>query len=367
MTIEGMEPASWNLLTLLDSSPGLRSLSETLSELADEGVPVVVGTADLKYSNGLVGFEERHPDRFVQFGISEQHMVSAAAGMASVGLYPYIATFASFLALLCCEQIRTDIAYTGLPVRLIGHHAGITLGFYGTSHHACEDLAIMRSMADLNVLAPADDVTLSAALRATATLNEPMYIRIGRGREPRIYQPGMIDFRLGQAIVHDHGSDLTIFATGSMVAPALDAARVLRGEKFSVGVVDVHTIKPLDRTTILEVASEATHLMTVEEHSVIGGLGGAVAEVLSDVGASVPLYRHGIPDLYSLIGPPTHLYRYYGLDTAGIAERGRAIIENKPVRVAARDPDRARSSRPRHTQYNGVQLNSPTIPFRAAE
>lgn len=343
MTIQGLQRESWHLMSLLDSSPGLRALGETLSDLADEGVPVAVGTADLKYSNGLVVFEQRHPERFVQFGISEQNMVSAAAGMASAGVYPYVATFASFLALLCCEQIRTDIAYTGLPVRLIGHHAGITLGFYGTSHHACEDLAIMRSIADLNVLAPADDVTLSAALRATATLEEPIYIRIGRGREPRVYEPGAIDFTLGQAIVHGIGSDLTILATGSMVAPALDAAQVLRSEDRSIGVVDVHTLKPLDRTTILDVAGSTARLMTVEEHSVIGGLGGAVAEVLSDEGAGVPLHRHGIPDVYSLIGPPTHLYRYYGLDADGIAERCRALIEGTPVPVAAPDPDRVRA------------------------
>jgi transketolase len=347
MTIEGLHRDSWHLMTLLDSSPGLRALGETLADLADDGVPVAVGTADLKYSNGLVGFERRHPDRFVQFGISEQNMVSAAAGMASAGVYPYVATFASFLALLCCEQIRTDVAYTGLPVRLIGHHAGITLGFYGTSHHACEDLAIMRSIADLNVLAPADDVTLSAALRATASLQEPIYIRIGRGREPRVYDAS-IDFTLGRAIVHDVGRDLTIFATGSMVSPALDAARALRGEGRSVGVVDVHTIKPLDRDTILDVAASSARLMTVEEHSVLGGLGGAVAELIAEQGAGVPLHRHGIPDVYSLIGPPTHLYRYYGLDADGIAERCRALIDGRAVPVAAPDPDRMRAGGPAH-------------------
>jgi hypothetical protein len=140
---------SWHLLMLLDQAPGLHALADTLADLADEGRPVVACTADLKYSNGLVRFKQRHPERFFQFGISEQSMVSAAAGMAAAGLRPYVATFASFLALLCCEQIRTDVAYTGLPVRLVGHHAGITLGFYGTSHHATEDLAIMRAIAGL--------------------------------------------------------------------------------------------------------------------------------------------------------------------------------------------------------------------------
>lgn len=181
--IRGGREGSWQLTSLLAKAPGLEVLAETLSEMTDEGLPIMVATADLKYSNGLIRYQERHPDRFLQFGISEQNMVSAAAGMAANGLQPYVATFASFLSLLCAEQVRTDVAYTRLPVRLIGHHAGIALGFYGTSHHATEDLAIMRSMANMTVLAPADANQLAALLRATATLPGPAYIRIGRGRE----------------------------------------------------------------------------------------------------------------------------------------------------------------------------------------
>ena len=341
MTTPTLHQDSWHLMTLLDGSPGLRALGDTLADLVDEGLPIVAGTADLKYSNGLVRFQERHPNRFTQFGISEQNMVSAAAGMASTGLYPYVATFASFLALLCCEQIRTDVAYTGLPVRLIGHHAGITLGFYGTSHHATEDLAIMRSIADLSVIAPADATALAAALRATATIDQPLYFRIGRGREADVYADSGIEFELGRAIVHYRGSDITFIATGSMVAPSLEAAAALRAEGRSVGVIDMHTIKPLDAARILDTAGSTGRLMTVEEHSVLGGLGGAVAEVLTEAGAAVPLYRHGIPDVYSLIGPPTHLYRYYGLDADGIAVRARALLDGTQVPVAAPDPDRA--------------------------
>jgi transketolase len=332
---------SWQLLSLLDGSPGLKVLADTLADLVDEGLPIVVGTADLKYSNGLVRFQQRHPDRFIQFGISEQNMVSAAAGIASTGLHPYVATFASFLALLCCEQIRTDIAYTGLPVRLIGHHAGITLGFYGTSHHATEDLAIMRSVAELTVIAPADAAALGAALRATARLERPLYFRIGRGREPDVYTNRPLQFELGRGIVHARGADITLIATGTMVAPTLDAAAVLAAEGRSVGVIDMHTLKPLDRDVILDAAGSSARLMTIEEHSTIGGLGGAVAEALADAGVGVPLYRHGIPDVYSLIGPPTRLYRYYGLDVAGIADRARALITGSPAPIAASDPDRA--------------------------
>src|SRR3954452_3963634 len=218
MTSSALHQDSWHLHSILEGAPGLKVLADTLADLVDEGHPIVVGTADLKYSNGLWRFQERHPDRFTQFGISEQNMVTAAAGMATAGLIPYVSTFASFLALLCAEQIRTDVAYTNLPVRLIGHHAGITLAFYGTSHHATEDLAIMRSLANLSVVAPADAPSLSSALRATVNHPGPIYFRIGRGREPDVYPSGAA-FTLGRAIPHDAGADLTIAATGSMVSP----------------------------------------------------------------------------------------------------------------------------------------------------
>lgn len=326
MTAGELRDGSWHLHTVLDQAPGLHALANTLSDLVEEGHPIVAATADLKYSNGLVNFQRRHPDRFFQFGVSEQNMVSAAAGMASAGLRPHVATFASFLALLCCEQIRTDVAYTGLPVRLIGHHAGITLGFYGTSHHATEDLAIMRSIAGLEVVAPADAVQLSQALRAYAAHDGPVYFRIGRGREPDVYGPTDDAFTRGRAIRHSEGTDMTLIATGSMLHPTLAAAEALQAEGFSAGVIDMHTIKPLDRDAVLD-AAKAANVMTVEEHSAIGGLGGAVAEVLADEGCATRLYRHGLPDEPSLIGPPLDLYRHYGLDAAGIAAKARAVHE----------------------------------------
>ena len=313
---------------LLEQAPGLRTLADTLCDLVDQGYPVVACTADLKYSNGLVGFQERHPERFFQFGISEQNMVTAAAGLATTGLRPYVATFASFLALLCCEQIRTDIAYTNLPVRLIGHHTGITLGFYGTSHHATEDIAITRSMSNMVVVAPADAASLAAALRATAASDGPVYFRIGRGRDPDVYMNG-VDFELGRAISHGQGSGLTIIATGSMVHPALAAAEALRSHGHSVGTLDMHTIKPLDTQAVLAAAAASPLLMTVEEHNVLGGLGGAVAEVLTAAGNGVRLHRHGLRDEYAPVGPPTHLYRHFRLDAEGIEHEALAFLEGR--------------------------------------
>ena len=316
---------SWHYRQVNARAPGLGFLSNALIDLVRDGHPVVVGTGDLQYSNGLVRFAAAYPERFIQFGISEQNMVSAAAGLASTGLYPYVATFASFLALLACEQIRTDVAYSAFPVRLIGHHAGIALGFYGTSHHATEDIAIMRSIADLVVIAPADGPQLAAAIKATVTHPQPIYFRIGRGQEPVVY-PAEVRFALGKGVVHYEGDALTVIACGTMVRPAIEAVGALRAAGRSVGLIDMPTIKPIDRDAILAAASRARCLLTVEEHNVLGGLGGAVAEVLADAGMPARLVRHGIPDEYSPVAPPTHLYRHYRLDAAGIESVARELL-----------------------------------------
>lgn len=308
---------SWQYRALNAINPGLDYLSKGLIALTEAGHPVVAGSADLQYSNGLNRFAEAYPDRYVQFGISEQNMVSAAAGLATCGHMPFVATFASFLGLLCCEQIRMDVAYTRLPVRLIGHHTGISLGFYGTSHHATEDISTTRAIAGLTVVSPADGPQLTAAIKASADWPEPIYFRIGRGRDPQVYADDT-PFVFGRAIVHSQGSDLNIIACGITLHAALEAAASLNAEGYSVGVIDMPTIKPLDREAVLAVAGRASVVLTVEEHNVLGGLGSAVAEVLAEAGTGTRLVRHGIYDEYSLIAPPTALYQHYQLDGAGI-------------------------------------------------
>lgn len=321
-----LSPDSWQYRALNAVNPGLSYLSDALIELAAAGHPVVAGSADLQYSNGLNRFAQAYPDRYVQFGISEQNMVSAAAGLATTGMMPFVATFASFLGLLCCEQIRMDVAYTKLPVRLIGHHTGISLGFYGTSHHATEDISTMRALAGLTVVSPADGPQLASAIKASVDWPEPIYFRIGRGRDPQVYEDG-VPFEFGRAIVHSSGSDLNIIACGITVHAALAAAEQLRGEGLSVGVIDMPTIKPLDHDAVLAAAGKSRVLMTVEEHNVLGGLGSAVAEVLADAGTGTRLRRHGIYDEYSLIAPPTTLYAHYKLDADGIADVARATLQ----------------------------------------
>ncbi|HEV7254356.1 MAG TPA: transketolase C-terminal domain-containing protein [Mesorhizobium sp.] len=300
-------------------------LGEELADLAETDDRIVVATADLANSSRTRDFASRHPGRFIDFGIAERNMITAAAGMASCGLIPYVATFASFCGILGAEAIRTDCAYPRMPVRIIGHHSGISMGFYGTSHHSLEDIGMMRTIADLTVVCAADANQLRAILRASVDHPGAMYIRLGRGRDPEVYSEVPADFVFGKATKLRDGRDLTIIATGSEVHASLGAAAALEAEGWSVRVLDMHTIKPLDVEAILSAAAETGAILTVEEHNVLGGLGGAVAEVIAGE-FSIPFRRHGIADQYSLIGPPAALYTHYGLDAPGVTKMAREML-----------------------------------------
>src|ERR1700759_4251995 len=304
---------------------------KVLAAMADEDPDIVVITADMKFSNMTVHFEQAHPERFVNVGISEQHMVSMAAGMASVGMKPYIGAFAPFVGLLAGEQIRTDLAYPGLPVRILAHHAGIAIGFYGTSHPATEDLGLMPSIANMTVVCPCDATATEAALRQTADLPGPVYFRLGRGRDVDVYDSLPAGaWRFGEAAVLREGDDLTIVANGITVSAALEAAKSLAGEGIEATVIDAHTVRPFEGpgATIAEHAKRSGKLLVAEEHNVVGGVASACAEALVEHGAAgVKLARIGMPpDEYSLIGPPTHLYGHYGMDAAGIEARARELL-----------------------------------------
>ena len=303
-------------------------LGEELADLADRDPRIVVLTADLASANRTKDFKLRHPDRFFDFGIAEKNMITAASGMASAGLVPYAATFAAFSAILAAEQIRTDCAYPRMPVRVIGHHAGMSMGFYGTSHHALEDLGMLRTIAELTVVCAADANHLRAVLRASVDHPGAMYIRLGRGRDPEVYPEVPRDFRIGEAKTLRDGKDLTIITNGTMLRPTLDAAAALAAEGISARVLDMHTIKPLDAAAIRRAAGETGAILSVEEHNVTGGLGSAIAEVLVDSGR-VPFRRHGVPDEFVPVGPPAALYAHYRLDAAGIAAVARELLQDR--------------------------------------
>jgi transketolase len=324
------DPASWDLATSARLATAAVA-GQVLADLADRDDRIVVLTADLKFSNRTDAFAARHPQRFFNVGIAEQHMVSMAAGLATLGYVPYVATFASFAGLLCAEQIRTDLAYPHLPVRLLAHHAGISLGFYGTSHHATEDLALMRSIAGLTVICPCDATATARLLEATVDLPGPVYVRLGRGREPDVYQADSPLPKLGSLAVLRDGGDLTIVANGVTVAAALEAAAQLAGEGIDAAVLDAHTVRPFDAATLCRYAERTRRLLVAEEHNVVGGVASACADALVDNEISgVLLHRAGLPaDEYALIGPPTHLYSHYQLDAAGLATRARALAARR--------------------------------------
>ncbi len=322
------DPDSWDLAA---SERMNRSAiaGATLADMADRDSRIVVLTADLKYSSRTVDFERRHPERFFNVGIAEQHMVTMAAGMATFGYIPYVATFASYASLLCAEQLRTDLAYPGLPVRVLAHHAGISLGFYGTSHHATEDLGLLRSIANMTVVCPCDAASTSRALIETLDTPGPVYLRLGRGREPDVYEPGAPGFEVGRLARLLDGQDLTIVANGVTVHAALGAAEILAREGTRAGVLDAHTVRPFDAEGLCRAASATGRLLVAEEHNVFGGVASACADALVDGAVSgVKMARVGMPaDEYALIAPPTTLYRHYGLDADGLAASARRLLE----------------------------------------
>lgn len=301
---------------------------EELADLADGDERIVVLTADLASAGRTIDFANRHPGRFFNIGVAEQNMVSVAAGLASTGLRPFVSTFAAYLALLCCEQVRTDLAYTQMPVVMLAHHAGMALGYYGTSHHALEDLSAMRGIAGLTVACACDANELRAILRASLAHDGPVYVRMGRGRDPQVYPEVPAGFAFGKAIRVAEGSDIALIATGSQVRPCLQAAEELANEGISARVVDMHTVSPADAAEIRAAVDDIGTILTVEEHNVTGGLGAAAAEVIAEYGRPVTFRRHGVPDVHVVLGPPAALYAHYELDAAGVTGRARDLLRH---------------------------------------
>lgn len=298
---------------------------KVLAEIGQSNPDIVVLTADMMRSNKTGDFAKVIPERFFNFGIAEQNMMAAAAGLAVSGKIPYVSTFAAFASLRCAEQLRTDIAYPNLNVRIVSSHAGLSMGNGGTTHHATEDIAICRAMANMTVIVPADANECAKAVYASIDYPGPIYMRLGRGAEPVVYKKDY-DFSIGKAVTVREGSDVSIIACGILVMAAIKAARKLAQEGIEAKVIDMHTIKPLDEEAVLAAARDIGVVVTAEEHTIIGGLGGAVAEVLAESGMPVKFSRIGLPDVYSTIGSPDALYARYGLDADGIYQRVKEIL-----------------------------------------
>jgi len=302
------------------------AFGKQLIALAKENPKIVALTADLASSTRLVEFGKEFPERMFNMGIAEQNMMGAAAGLALVGKIPFVCTFAAFASMRACEQARTDVAYNDLPVRICASHSGIGLAAGGSTHHSLEDLSIFRGMPGMTVLVPADSIQAASLVRAIIHLKGPSYLRLSRATEPTVYQEEK-EFTIGKADVLKTGKDLTIMAVGGMVGYALKAIESLEKDGLSVGLMNVYSLKPLDRQAIANAARGSAAVLTVEEHNIVGGLGSAVAEVLAEEGISVKFKRHGILDHFTTSAPYEDLIHYYKLDAEGIAETARQFLK----------------------------------------
>ena len=307
----------------LGEAAACKIYGEKLVELGERDERIVLLDADLMRSNGTEAFRRRFPDRSFNMGIAEQNLMAVSAGLALNGKIPFVSTFASFGSMRAFEQVRTDIAYHNLKVRIVTTHCGLT-GNSGSTHAGVEDLALMRTVPNMTVVAPGDPNQIRRVLEASVDLDGPLYMRIGAKTEPLVYESQDYPFTLGKGIVLREGNDAVIIACGAMLARALDAAELLAGENIRVGVIDMHTVKPIDAELILRAASSSALVVTAEDHFRCGGLGGAVAEVLSEHGISTPLLRIGVPDVFVPNGSAQQLYGKFGMDADGIA---RAVRE----------------------------------------
>lgn len=299
-----------------------------LIEIAKTNENFVVCNADTK-TCGLEKFGQLFPGREFSFGIAEQNLVGSAAGLSACGNKVFLATFAVFASMRACEQVRTFVCYPNLNVTIIGTHTGLQVGGDGATHAAVEDVSIMRALPNMTVVQPSDAVAARAIAHAAVDFEGPLYIRLHRNPVEDIYDPAAYQFQWGKAnTVVDYGSDLTMIVSGILLKKALDAAAILKEQGIGVRVLDMATIKPLDAEAVLKAAKETGAVMTIEDHTVLGGLGSAVAEVIVQ-NQPVPMEIVGIPDRFGESGDPELLYRDCRMDVASIVERAKNLIRRK--------------------------------------
>ncbi len=299
-----------------------------LAEMSKTDDRIVGLSADLAKSTAIAIFEKENPDRFFNVGIAEQNLMGVAAGMAKMGLIPFASTFAVFASMRAAEQVRTDICYQNLPVKIIATHGGVSFGAAGTTHHCTEDVAIMRSFANMTVIVPADGTETANAVRACVDLPGPVYMRVGRGFEPPYYESEDYGFEIGKAHTIREGTDLAIITCGIGVLQTAEAARTLaETDGLSIRVINMHTIKPIDTEAIMKAVTDTRRIITVEDHNILGGLGSAVADVIAESGKGCAFKKLGLPDIYSEVGYPEDLYAHYKLDADGITETIREVMK----------------------------------------
>ena len=300
---------------------------ETLVELVGEGLDIMAVEADLSGSTTTNKLGKAHPDRLVNVGIAEQNMIDVAAGLALAGKTVFTGSFAAFGTGRCYDQIRNTVCYGELDVKVAPTHAGVTVGPDGGSHQMLEDVSLMRGLPGMRVLVPADDTAAKQAIRIAAQTPGPFYVRLGRAKVPQVYEEGF-ELELGRAYVLREGDDVTLVANGVEVAEALQAAEQLASQGISAEVIDAFSVKPFDKETLLASVRKTGCVVSCEEHSTVGGLGSAVADIIGE-NCPVPLERVGVRDEFGTSGDPSELLAEYGLDAAGIVEKAKKVLARK--------------------------------------
>jgi len=308
-------------------APMRPAYGEALVDLGRARADVVALSADVSNSDFSWLFAEAFPERFLDVGIAEQALVDVAAGLAYSGYVPFANTFAFLFTTRALEMIRTHCCYGGAAVKLMGAYAGVSDSFDGPTHHAVTDVAIMRALPGMTVVVPADPVAVTKLLPQVAAWPGPVYLRLNRNEVPVLFDETYAP-EIGQALTHRPGADVTLVGTGLMLSRCIEAAEVLAGEGIDARVVEVHTIKPLDEAVIRAAAAETGALVTAEEHSVVGGLGGAVVEALAET-CPVPVARVGIRDTFATSGPYPELLEHLGLTAGAVAAAARRVVERK--------------------------------------
>ena len=301
------------------------SFGEAVTALAAENPDIVVLDADLAEATKTCIFEKKYPERFIDCGIAEGNMIGIAAGLAACGKIPFAASFAMFSAGRAYEQVRNSVGYPHLNVKIAGSHAGISTGEDGATHQCCEDIALMRTIPGMVVVNPADHYEMLAAVKAAAQHNGPVYLRLGRLAVESVHNNDDYQFELGKGITLRDGKDITIAATGLMVGEAVKAAKSLEAQGIDARVINIHTIKPIDEDLLVKAAQETGHIVTVEEHNVIGGLGEAVCACLSQR-CPTPVTRIGVQDVYGHSGPALDLLQEFGLCAENIEATVKKIL-----------------------------------------
>lgn len=300
-------------------------ICDKLIELAKNDKDIMVLACDSRGSASMGNFAKEYPEQFVEIGIAEQNAVGVAAGLATCEKKPYVASPACFLSMRSVEQIKVDVAYSKTNVKLIGISGGVSYGALGMTHHSLQDIAVMRAIPDIAIVLPSDRLETEKMIEALNKYEGPVYIRIGRNPVEDVYENINFNFEIGKGNTICEGNDITIIATGETVKPAMDASKLLSAQGVSCRVINMHTIKPLDTEIIIKAAKETKGIITVEEHSIFGGLGAAVAEVVSQE-SPVKMKIVGIKDEAPITGNSKEVFNYYGLTAENLAEEAKKIL-----------------------------------------